>query len=80
MKDCICKELEKVGEIDGFNSEFEFIKFEKELHSDVVDGELIEVGFHRNQFWERIFKCSKCSTLWILTEPDFPYKGHWKKK
>ena len=77
-KECFCRELEKNGEIEGFNSIFEFDRFEKYLKELVQNKELIQISHTREKwFWEKKFRCANCNQIWILTEPDFPFKGYW---
>lgn len=78
MKECICRELERLGKEMKFTTDFEFTKFENKLHSFVINKQLEEIKFHKNKYWERIFKCTGCGKLWILIEPDYPFQGHWK--
>lgn len=79
IKNCVCKRLEKYGQVESFESYFQFIKLEKELHNLVLAKELEEISFHKDEYWERIFKCKKCSDLWILAEPEDEFRGHWKR-
>jgi hypothetical protein len=79
-KECGCIELEKVSEIKGFNSIFEFERFQKYLDKLIQEKKLIQVSYIREKwFWEKKLRCAMCNKVWILTEPDFPFKGYWGK-
>lgn len=76
---CKCNRIDSIGEVNEFNTNFEFLKFEKELHKYTISGIIEEKSFQRNSYWETVFHCKKCGNEWILVEPDYPFKGYFKK-
>lgn len=73
---CICSALE---EISDFFSISEFERFQKHIQSLVNDDDFIEIPVIRPYaaFTEQWYQCKKCSQIWRLVYPDFPFKGLW---
>jgi hypothetical protein len=77
---CVCKTLE---EINGFNSIYEFERFQLYLSNLLNKKDFIKVEKSRNpknyEIPKEFYKCNKCHCNWVLEYPDFPFKGSWKK-
>jgi len=76
--DCICDVLYEISE---FESIMEFERFEKYINKFTEDKYLIEIAVQKYYagFKERWFLCPKCTNVWRLVYPDFPFKGIWEK-
>jgi hypothetical protein len=77
--DCICNVLE---DIDGFQSIGEFERFQKFTNELAIEKELLEIHV-RDQYFqgleEQWYQCTKCSQIWRLVHPDYPFTGLWTK-
>lgn len=80
MEKCFCYIEETKNEIKEFNSVFHYERFEKLVAAFVIKGLINDLGIKRTWFFERHFECTICKEIWVLSEPDFPYKGYWGKK
>jgi hypothetical protein len=80
MEKCFCYDEGTKNEIKEFNSIFHYERFQRLIDWFVKKGLINELGFKQTWFWERHFECPICKEVWILSEPDFTYKGYWGKK
>jgi hypothetical protein len=65
-------------EISNFDSETQFLEFEKELTIKLGNGKsikAIEQGkSHRSVYFDT-YKCNECETPWCLSTPDQAWRG-----
>ena len=78
---CKCDFLE---EIHGFNSLFEYEKFQEYLNHQINNKFLKEIRVNQNYekglvYGGKWYKCFGCHEIWRLVEPDFPFRGLWEK-
>jgi hypothetical protein len=75
---CNCDILE---EIKGFQSIYEFERFQKYIANLIEEGELLDISVQKYYagFPEELFRCKTCDTIWRLIHPDFPFKGLWTR-
>jgi hypothetical protein len=76
--DCICSVLEK---IDGFDSIWEFERFQKYIATLINSNDLRSIRVQKKYDGgiEEWYRCTGCNTIWRLVFPDFPFKGLWRK-
>lgn len=71
------------GEIHGFCSPWEYIRFVQYIEVQVRAGHIIEIEpdseyGYREVYGGRWFKVIGSGEVWRLIEPDFPFKGLWE--
>lgn len=72
-----CEVCRGITPVDGFGGFLHYASARDSLEALVREG-LFE-SRQPNPF-ERLFRCRRCQTVWVLAAPDFPVRGYLLRK
>ena len=72
-----CERCGKIVQIEGFDCYWRY-ETVKQMFDDYV-----RQGYYEklpSEWFEELFRCNVCGTVWALAEPDFPIRGYLEQR